>query len=212
IVDKFCIHLHLHPQIPADDESKTRWTSEEIYHRAIKEMYKFCFQNDLSQAWAYLWNRWYNPKQWPLWARSADSAIYVLKTTMIVESFWHNLKHRNLQEFNRPRLDLVTHIMLDDVLPRVRRTLDYVMDLQQIGRPKQLASWQVDFHADWINMSNCDEHCLTEKQLKWLKAPKNTKGCAERLAQLEVEEHRPSGKYLTEIDWWTCSCPAYLIS
>lgn len=57
-------------------------------------------------------------------------------------------------------------------------------------------------------MSNCDEHRLTEKQLKWLKAPKNTKGRAECLAQLEVEEHRPSGKYLTEIDRWTCSCPA----
>ena len=102
IVDKFRIHLHLHPQIPANDESKTRWTSEKIYHWAIKEMYEFCFQNDLSQAWAYLQNRWYNPKQWPLWARSADSAIYVLKTTMIIESFWRNLKHRNLQEFNRP--------------------------------------------------------------------------------------------------------------
>lgn len=47
------------------------------FHRAVKEMYKFCFQNDLSQAWAYLWNWWYNPKQWPLWARSTDSAIYV---------------------------------------------------------------------------------------------------------------------------------------
>jgi hypothetical protein len=67
---------------------------------------------------------------------------------MIIESFWRNLKHRNLQEFNRPRLDLVTHIMLDDVLPRVRRTLDYVMDLRRIGRPKQLASWQVGFRAD----------------------------------------------------------------
>jgi hypothetical protein len=47
----------------------------------------------------------------------------------------------------------------------------------------------VDFRADWINMSNCDKHRLTEKQLKWLKAPKNTKGCAECLAQLEAEEH-----------------------
>jgi hypothetical protein len=96
-------------------------------------------------------------------------------------------------------IDLVTHIMLDDILPHVQRTLDYVMDLWQIRRPKQLASWQVDFCADWINMSNCDKHCLTEKQLKWLQAPNNTKGRAECLAQLEVEEHQPSGKYLTEI-------------
>jgi hypothetical protein len=98
---------------------------------------------------------------------------------MVVESLWRNLKHRNLQEFNRPRLDLVTHIIITDVLPRVRRTLDYVLDLQRLGRPKALASWQEDFHADWVDMSHCDEHRLVEKQLEWLKNTKKTKGRAE---------------------------------
>ena len=51
-----------------------------------------------------------------------------------------------------------------------------------------------------------------EKELKWLKAPKKTKGCSERLAKIAEEENHPRGKYLTKIDCWTCSCPAYLIS
>jgi hypothetical protein len=100
IVEKFRIHLHQHPQIPLNDEHHSRLTSKEIHHRAVKDMYDFCFQNNLSQVWAYLWNRWYTPEQWVLWARSADTPIYVLKTTMVVESLWRNLKHQNLQEFN----------------------------------------------------------------------------------------------------------------
>ncbi|KAF8231534.1 hypothetical protein L208DRAFT_1398731, partial [Tricholoma matsutake] len=155
IVEKFRIHLHQHPQIPLNDENNSCLTAKDIHYRAAKEMYNFCFQNDLGQVWAYLWNRWYNPKQWKLWARSADSAIYVLKMTMVVESLWRNLKHRNLQEFNRPRLDLITHIIITDVLPHIQRTLDYVLDLQCIGRPKALASWQEDFRADWKDMSCC---------------------------------------------------------
>jgi hypothetical protein len=61
-------------------------------------------------------------------------------------------------------------------------------------------------------MSHCDEHWLVEKQLDWLKKPKKTKGRTEQLAKLDEEEHQLRGKYLTEIDRWTCSCPAYLIS
>jgi hypothetical protein len=144
-------------------------------------MYDFCFQRDLGQVWAYLWNRWYTPKQWKLWARSTDPAISKLKTTMIVESLWRNLKHRDLQEFNRPRLDLVTHIIISDVLPRVHMTLDYIQNLRRIGRPKALAGWQTDFRADWVDMSHSDEYRLVEKELKWLKAPKKTKGRNERL-------------------------------
>ena len=212
IIEKFHVHLHQHPQIPLNDEDNSCLTAGEIHRGAVKDMYDFCFQNDLSQTWAYLWNRWYTPKQWVLWARSADPAIYALKTTMVVESLWRNLKHRDLHEFNRPRLDLVTHIIITDVLPRVRRTLDYVLDLCRIGRPKALASWQEDFRADWKNMSLDDEHRVVMKQLEWLKKSKKTKGRAERLAQLDEEENRPRGKYLTEVDRWTCSCPAYLIS
>ncbi|KAF8229163.1 hypothetical protein L208DRAFT_1106991, partial [Tricholoma matsutake] len=64
IVEKFCIHLHQHPQIPLNDKHNSCLTAQEIHCRAVKDMYDFCFQNDLSQVWAYLWNRWYTPKQW----------------------------------------------------------------------------------------------------------------------------------------------------
>ena len=64
-----------------------------------------------------------------------------------------------------------------------------MLELQQIGRPKALASWQEDIRADWVDMSHCNEHRLVEKQLEWLKKPKKTKGRAEQLAQLDEEEN-----------------------
>jgi hypothetical protein len=109
-------------------------------------------------VWAYQWNWWYTPNQWKLWAWSADLAIYVLKTTMVVESLWRNLKHWHLQEFNRPQLDLVTHTIITDVLPCVWRTLDYVLDLRHVGRPKALASWQEGF---WHDCVECMIHHLS---------------------------------------------------
>lgn len=131
---------------------------------------------------------------------------------MIVESLWKNIKHKDLKDFNRPRLDLVTHIVLTSVLPRVRDKLDYIRGLRRIGRAKALAGWQTDFRQDWLDMGHSDEHRLVEKELRWLKAPAQTKGRSERLAEIAEEQQRPRGEYLTDIDRWTCSCPAYLIS
>jgi hypothetical protein len=38
-------------------------------------------------------------------------------------------------------------------------------------------------------MGCCDEHRLVEKELKWLKAPKKTKGRNERLAEIAEGEN-----------------------
>jgi hypothetical protein len=131
---------------------------------------------------------------------------------MIVESLWKHLKHRDLANYNRPRLDLVTHLVIENVLPRVRRRIAYIRGLRRIGRAKALASWQMDFRVEWLGLGKTDEHRLVEKELEWLRKPKKTKGRAERLTQIEEEKNRPKGMYITDINRWTCSCPSYLIS
>jgi hypothetical protein len=68
IVKKFHIHLHQHPQIPLNDAQNLLLTAQEIHYSAVKDMYNFCFKNDLAQVWAYQWNWWYTPNQWKLWA------------------------------------------------------------------------------------------------------------------------------------------------
>lgn len=82
IVDMMEKHYCAHPMIPgyaAPDASAIRqW--------AVQQIYRFCVQNGLPEVWAYLWENWYRPKRWELWARSTHEMIPVLKTTMILES------------------------------------------------------------------------------------------------------------------------------
>jgi hypothetical protein len=209
ILQKFRVHFHQHPVIPMGDEEGTLLSAEEIHHGAVRDMYEFCFTHDLAQVWVYMWNRWYTPKQWCLWARAACDAIARLKTTMIVESLWKHIKHRELAQFNSPRLDLVTHLVITNLLPRVMRTLAYIRGLWRIGRPTAPAAWQVDIKSMWLDMSRKDELRLMEKQLKCLKSARNTKGRAERLELLEAAETQEHRTWLTDVEQWTCNCPSF---
>lgn len=75
-------HLCAHPSIPGYSAP----TPLGIRAWAVKQIYQFCFQYDLRECWAYLWENWYRPKRWSLWARAECEEIPVLKTTMICES------------------------------------------------------------------------------------------------------------------------------
>ncbi|KAJ7466399.1 hypothetical protein FB451DRAFT_1561138 [Mycena latifolia] len=172
-----------------DDPEERYISAGEIHKRATQELYQYYFRNDLAQPWAYMWNRWYCPQQWPLWARAACDAIPRLQTTMIVEN-------------------LVTYLVIIGLLPRVMQNLGYVLGLRRVGRPQALAGWQIDFKATWVDMSCTDEHRLTEKHLKWLRTARNAKGREEHLQFLEEEARRP-GVYVTDVDNWTCSCKVY---
>jgi hypothetical protein len=154
----------------------------------------------------------YAPKQWPLWARSAAPEISHLKATMISEAQWKVIKHHDLGMFNRPRLDLVVHVLITKLLPRVRVTLATVLQTRRTGCAAIPTDWQKEFRAQWIDMSKPDEQCNIEQQLAVLKSAKKSKGRAEKLAELEADAERPSGTYHTDIGRWTCSCPSYLIS
>jgi hypothetical protein len=187
-------------------------TADEIYKGAVNDMYSYCFSNNLSQVWAYMWNRWYMPKQWTLWARAACDAISRLKTTMVVENLWKHIKRRDLAHYNRPRLDLVTHLVITGVLPRVQLTLASILDRRRVGRPKALAQWQTDFRHHWKEMSLSDEERLVKKELAVRQGNLKGKKRDEKLEQIANEEGREHGQYYTSLQTWTCSCPSYLIS
>ena len=75
-------HYCAHPMIPAF----ARPEPVAIQYWAVKQMFKFCQQYKLPELWAYLWQNWYSPARWKLWARSTCMEISRLKTTMICES------------------------------------------------------------------------------------------------------------------------------
>ncbi|EIN04915.1 hypothetical protein PUNSTDRAFT_75437 [Punctularia strigosozonata HHB-11173 SS5] len=147
------LHLHQHPSIPFNDVKGTCLEPSEIHEGAVSNMYHFCVKYGLSQVWEYMWNRWYCPEQWKLWARSVSLEIPVLKLTMVVESLWRVLKHCDLSNFNRLGLDLVTYIILTKTLPHVRNQIRIILSGFCPGRGNAITEWQKDFRTSWLNLS-----------------------------------------------------------
>ncbi|KAF7344983.1 SWIM-type domain-containing protein [Mycena venus] len=197
IIEMYRTHLHQHPKIPRNNPDEPYLSAKEIHCRAVRQVYNFCYSNGLSQVWAYLWNRWYTPNQWSLWTRASCDAIPRLKTTMVVESLWRHVKHRDLAQFNRPQLDLVVNIVFKSLLPRVKRTLEYVGKRM----PRRSGSTRA------VQTSTAE----SQRELQLLKSAPNTKGRAERLQQL-AEEGREAGTYTTDIEKWVCSCEYFFKS
>ena len=121
-------------------------TKEAIHPMCAAEMYSFCRSRDWWRTWVYFWTEWYTPEKWRLWARSVSVDLPVLKTTMILESRWRVLKHDILHPYNRPRMDLVVHCIIRELMPINGSKMHYL--LSRNHRMYQ-ASWRRDFKKDW---------------------------------------------------------------
>ncbi|KAJ7475022.1 hypothetical protein FB451DRAFT_1034721, partial [Mycena latifolia] len=143
IIDLMERHLNAHPLIPGYCHPSPAGIRE----WAVKQMYDFCFENDLPEVWAYLWENWYRRGRWELWARAEHPEIPRLKTTMIVESHWRRIKHNFLHHFHKPRLDLLVWILVTKLAPNYYCRLDLIFN--PIGRFRELSSWHKAFKAQW---------------------------------------------------------------
>ncbi|CAG8826825.1 19345_t:CDS:1, partial [Dentiscutata erythropus] len=86
---------------------------------------------------------WYRWNHWCLWALSAHKNISIVCTMMILESHWRILKHDFLLKFNRPRLDVLCHIIINRMLSRLIHR--YSLLITERIQP----SWKKDFKAEW---------------------------------------------------------------
>ncbi len=218
VIEKFRRHSCQHPSIPIDDEAGTYLTADEIYEGAVIDMYQYCYTNGLVQTWAYLWNCWYEPSKWPLWARAPCPLIPTIRTTMITESFWRHFKHGTLASFSRPRLDLVVYLIVTQVLSATKLKLSYVSNERRKGRPKPLRKWQETLKAQWTDYGLPDELRTMKKELQLLLSKPAAKSAKQKakhdqlLVWLREDSERNAGTYHTSLEQWTCSCPSYLIS
>ena len=123
-------------------------TYEDIWKLSTKEMYDFCYENDLKYVWAYMWCNWYQFNLWILWARAATpDRICIFKTTMLMESHWKVIKRNYLPRFFRPRLNLVIFIIITRLIPHN----EIMYDKYQKGREK--VAWRKDFKKHWKNLA-----------------------------------------------------------
>ena len=108
----FTKHFVQHPSLP---DQHGYHTPQDIYEKAVFEMYLYTIQRGLSEVWAYMWMSWYQPSQWKYWARSASKRTELMlvdrvRTTMMAENFHRQLKHNFLHHVHRPRLDHTLYV------------------------------------------------------------------------------------------------------
>jgi hypothetical protein len=110
-------------------------------------MYTFCKENSLVRVWSYMWREWYFKDRWKLWARSAFNILSILKTTMFVEGHWKVLKRDFLYKFFRPRLDLLTYILLEKLIPLQQRKF------QQHLSGRETLDWKKSIKSEWKRLA-----------------------------------------------------------
>ena len=150
VVEIFLRHFNMHSLIP--DQNGTYRSSEGIHRACAAEMYHWCRPRNYFRLWAYFWVNWYQPSQWVLWARSSNPReIPILKTTMILESHWRKVKHDYLHRFNRPRIDIVTWVLLSSVIPDALTRMQVLLERDH---RKGRASWRKHFKQEWKKLSS----------------------------------------------------------
>ncbi|KAJ7208035.1 hypothetical protein GGX14DRAFT_567335 [Mycena pura] len=136
-------HAFAHPLIPGYCHP----SKEGIRYWAVKEMYDYCVEHDLREAWAYMWENWYRPGRWELWVHSAHPTIPRLRTTMICESHWRRIKRDFLHHLHTPRVDFLVWILITKLAPTYYCKLDNLFI--DTGRYRELMSWRKTFKAEW---------------------------------------------------------------
>ena len=116
-------------------------------------MYQFCYQRGLSEVWGYMWTSWYQPKVWKIWAHSSSPYLSRLQTTMMVENFWHQLKHKILRHYLRPCLDLLTWILINNVTPAYVAHSAVMQDTHCLGHLNKLTTFQQTFKTAWRTLA-----------------------------------------------------------
>jgi hypothetical protein len=150
----FSKHFCQHPLLP-ERHGQTR-TANQIYRDAVIEMYLHCQRNHLRDVWAYAWVNWYQPKMWPLWARSSyPLAIPRKRTTMLVESLWRNFKRMSMPHHARVSTDLAAYLLVTETIEVYRqRALKHTSWDPREGLVESTSSEQAEFKAAWKRLGS----------------------------------------------------------
>ncbi|KAI9868464.1 MAG: hypothetical protein M1813_005908 [Trichoglossum hirsutum] len=143
LVDMFRKHYSRHMAVPtlAIDGSVIYETQLEIHAACVREMATAV--RTYPKFFQYLWQNWYRPRRWELWAQSAYKEVSLYRTTMKLETHWKTLKRDYMVEFNQPRLDLLVFIIINDYCPHQQ------IKLRQVAHGTCDPPWLKLFHKQW---------------------------------------------------------------
>lgn len=137
LLELVTLHFNRHPFF---DKNFSIVFSEE---RAKEELDTFLSGIHETAVKQYLLKNWYDDNMFYCWGRRRASLIPLSKTTMMCEAHWSVLKRLYLLPYNRPRADLVLHVIDTKVMPKF--TSDYQLMMSERKKP----SWWRTFVHTW---------------------------------------------------------------
>lgn len=90
-----------------------------LHRRTLQDLNLFQDVNGCIPLMDYLHEEWYNIDSFNLWGRRNYSKIPLDRTTMLVEAHWSVLKRSLLQNYNRPRVDMLVFVIEKVLLPKI---------------------------------------------------------------------------------------------
>lgn len=135
-----------------EDTVTTGKSCEEVYESALSDLQIFfnCRPSE-RELYSYFQTNWYTKSWWVLWGRRHSSKIALSRTTMKVESHWLVLKKHFLMAFNRPRVDLLVHVIGSKLM------FKFFCDFQSIhDGSKKPYVWK-EFLRQWKKCQLADE-------------------------------------------------------
>lgn len=126
-------HQYLDPSLNKD----------RLHSVAVREIILFLLTHKSIKLLGYLMREWYNRNNFELWGRRSISKIALARTTMLVEGHWSMMKRSLLQCYNRPRVDMLLHIIERSLLPKIRIEFGLIFE----GSKKPY--WWKSFVAEW---------------------------------------------------------------
>ncbi|KAK1222979.1 hypothetical protein PQX77_014179 [Marasmius sp. AFHP31] len=176
----FTKHFCLHPFFRS--RGGLTLSAKQIQLNSAHEMYKFCKDRGLHEVWAYMYNCWYCPTMWKLWARSSSPYLSRLRTTMNVENFWKQLKHEQLHHLLHPRLDQLVHILIYKVTPMYVACTNFLTPEARLGCSRPPTPFQKAFKKNWNAL------------------------LAKKIDPASIQ------KYSADVKTWSCNCGAQMFN
>lgn len=138
IIDILMFALEYHPFTGVgwrDAETLAQEDPRGMWEIAVLEMYEGCLSLGESWAWEYLWKNWYRPDRWMVWARAVSPKLPIINSNGIVESLWSVLKKQYLRKHNRPKMEFLVSIIMDEYLPNHTLTIQQHRKLGVYDKP-----------------------------------------------------------------------------
>ena len=202
ITSLFLTHLRWHPftHLPIFTEvDMSRIDIRAIWREQMTEMHEMCKRLGESWAWEYLWNHWYRPQRWKIWARAVCREVPIINSNAIVESLWSTLKKRYLRKHSRAKLEFLIDIIMNQYLPN----LTMLITAHRKGEKRPV--WYLLIYPPTYYRYNL---FVKEWKKKCAMAKENFQYCEDKDRFYEEQWHN----YGTTIENWWCGCPSYQTS